>query len=131
MSAITPHVNLEKIKLSSSILDEFAHSEFPDSHVVRVAFRTLGSRKHEHWLNKYAANLTRLPNEKKPAGSLTHAELIFAVRPGVYVKSSVIKKKWVGKDDKGNDIYQVRTVQQKLLSWPKLAQTGPSAIVTP
>lgn len=105
MSAIQPRVNLEKIRLTSSIVDEFVHSEFNDCHTVRVAFRTLGSRKNEHWLNTYAARLTRLPGEKKPAGSLTHAELILPVRPGVYVKASVIKKRWSHKNEKGEDVY--------------------------
>lgn len=129
MSAIQPRVNLEKIRLTSSVVDEFTHNEFNDCHTVRVAFRTLGSRKNEcvsltqrlflrpslclltihffrrHYLNKYAAQFTRLPGEKRPAGALTHAELILPVRPGVYVKASVIKKRWSHKDDKGNDVY--------------------------
>jgi len=105
MSAIQPRVNLEKIRLTSSIVDEFVHSEFNDCHTVRVAFRTLGSRKHEHYLNKYAAQFTRLPGEKRPAGALTHAEIILPVRPGVYVKGSVIKKRFSHKDEKGNDVY--------------------------
>jgi hypothetical protein len=105
MSAITPRVNLEKIKLTSSVLDEFTHNEFNDCHTVRIAFRTLGSRKHEHFLNKHCANLTRVPGEKRPAGALTHAEIILPVRPGVYVKGSVIKKRWSHKDESGNDVY--------------------------
>lgn len=105
MSAITPRVNLEKIRLTSSVVDEFVHTEFTDCHTVRVAFRTLGSKKHEHYLNKYAARFTRLPGEKKPAGSLTHAEIILPVRPGVYVKASVIKKRWSHKGPDGKDVY--------------------------
>jgi hypothetical protein len=105
MSAVTPRVDLERIRLSSNIVDEFSHADFNDCNTVRIAFRTLGSRKHEHYLNKYAARFTKLPGEKKPGGTMTHAELIFPIRPGVYVKSSVIKKRWSGKDDKGNDVY--------------------------
>lgn len=82
--------------------DEFDDSTFHDSNVVRVAFRTLGSRKHEHYLNKWAAKLTRVRGEKFPAGAMTHTEMIIALRPGVYLKASVIKKSYDGKDEKGN-----------------------------
>ena len=57
MSALTPHVDLEKVRLSSSIVDEFVHKDFADCNTVRIAFRTLGSRKNEHYLNKYAGRL--------------------------------------------------------------------------
>jgi hypothetical protein len=105
MSAL-PRINLEKIKLSSNILDEFCHEDFHDSSTVRIAFRLLGSRKKEHYLNKYAAQFTRVRGEQKPAGCMTHAEILICIRPGVYVKSSVIKKRWSGKDpNTGKDLF--------------------------
>ncbi len=82
-------------------MEEFEDGKFNDSTVVRVAFRTLGSRKHEHYLNKWAAKLTRQRGEKFPAGAMTHSEMIIALRPGVYLKASVIKKSYDGKDENG------------------------------
>lgn len=90
--------------------------QFPDARVVRVAFRTIGSKKREHWLNKYAAYLTKKPGEKFPRGCMCHAEMIVALRENVYVKASVIKKSYAGTDDKGKIIWKPGAVHVKLTS---------------
>jgi hypothetical protein len=108
-------VKLEKINNNAyGFMDEFDDSPtFTDSTVIRVAFRTLGSRKHEHYLNTYAAKLTRARGEKFPAGSMTHTELIVTLRPNVYLKASVIKKSFNGKDENGNILWKKGCVHLK------------------
>jgi hypothetical protein len=87
---------------------------FKDATSVMVAFRTIGSMKKEHWMNRYAAKLTAKHGEKSPHGKMCHAELIFAVSNGKYVKASVIKKTYGGVDAKGKVIYKPGCVHLKL-----------------
>ena len=44
---------------------------------------------------------------------MCHVELIFSVRPGVHLKTSVIKMSWVGKDDNGKDMFKAGGVHLK------------------
>lgn len=69
--------------------------EFPGAQQVLVAFRCTGSEEHEYWLNRWAANMTAKKGEKF---KMCHAEILFAVSEGIYVKCSVIKKSFVSKD---------------------------------
>ena len=70
---------------------------------VLVAFRVLGSRKHEHPLNKAAVFLTASRRAKH--GRLCHAELMMQVQPGVWVRFGIVKKSYGGDDGKGNPIF--------------------------
>jgi hypothetical protein len=108
-------VKLEKVNNNAyGFIEEFDDNpNFLDNYVIRVAFRTLGSRKHEHYLNTYAAKLTRHRGEKFPAGAMTHTELIVTLRPGVYLKASVIKKSYNGKDENGNILWKKGCVHLK------------------
>ena len=74
---------------------------FTDALTVRVAFRTIGSRKQEHVVNKLAAMVTARQSDIFPGGRLCHCEIIIPVRDSKYFKASVIKKSYAGKDDKG------------------------------
>jgi hypothetical protein len=114
ISSLYPTQILEKVLNNAyGYMEEFDDSNFKDSNVVRVAFRTLGSRKHEHYLNTWAAKLTRHRGEKFPAGAMTHSEMIVALRPGVYLKASVIKKSYNGKDENGEIIWKKGCVHLK------------------
>ena len=116
MSTARAHVKLDKLDEleAQNLLKAFDHSDdFPDACIMFAAFRTIGSRKNEHWLNKYAARMTRRPGDVSPGGRMCHVEVILAVRPGVYVKTSVIKKSWVGKREDGSDIWKPGGVHLK------------------
>lgn len=105
---------LEKVLNNAYVFnDEFEHNAFPESNVVRVAFRTVGSKKRDHWANRLAARATRFKSDKYPGGFMCHTELIIALRPGVYLKASVIKKTWTGKDADGKDTFKPGCVHLK------------------
>lgn len=87
--------------------------DFCDAKVIRVAFRTIGSVKKDHWVNRLAAKLTSKHGEKSPAGKMCHAEIIFATSNNKYVKASVIKKSYAGTDAKGNVIMKPGCVHLK------------------
>jgi len=91
-----------------------------ESRVIRVAFRTIGSKKVDFWKNRWAASLTSRRGDVFPFGRMCHAELILPTSPGKYVKCSVIKKYWAGKDDAGRDIFKpgsVHCVETKPTEW--------------
>jgi hypothetical protein len=86
---------------------------------VRVAFRTVAGA-NELGKNKHAAWLTSRKNENFPAGFMCHAELILPVSPDRFVKCSVIKKYYVGKDDRGRPIFKpgcVHCVESTRSEW--------------
>lgn len=96
--------------------------EFADAKTVRVAFRTLQSMKREHWLNRFAALATARSGERSPGGKMCHAEVIFPVSNGKYVKASVIKKSFDGLDEKGKPKFKPGHVHLELTSpseWKK------------
>lgn len=97
----------------------FSTDDFPNSDQVLVAFRILGSRKHEHWLNKAAVYATADPFTKVPQ-NFCHVEIMFQPYKGAWVRSSVVKKTWVGNDEKNKPIFEWGKVHMKYVdqnSW--------------
>lgn len=88
--------------------------DFTDAKSVRVAFRTISSARHDHWLNRLAASVTSKQGERSPAGKMCHAELLIPVSNGRYVKASVIKKSYAGTDAKGNVLFKKGCVHLKM-----------------
>jgi hypothetical protein len=93
---------------------EFDDSDgFNDSLTVRTAFRTIGSKKTEHIINRMAAIGTAHHDDIFPGGRMCHVEVIACVRADKYVKISVIKKSYNGQDEKGNIIWKKGCVHCK------------------
>jgi hypothetical protein len=88
---------------------------FDDCNTVRLAFRVAGTEK-EHYINKWAAWLTRSRRDRFPAGRMCHAELILPVSSGKYVKCSVTKLVWDGTDENGKDKFKPGCVHCKVTS---------------
>ena len=91
-------------------------TDFPGSRTVLVAFRTIGSYKHEYVWNRRAANFTSKPDDVFPAGRMCHAEMLLPLGEDRYVKCSVIKKNFNGKDAKGNIKWKSMGVHCKITS---------------
>jgi hypothetical protein len=83
------------------IKENFDDDEFPNSTTLYVAFRTIGSMKREHWMNRLAADITKRRGSVFPAGRMCHAEIILPISEGKFVKASVIKKSYDGTDENG------------------------------
>jgi hypothetical protein len=91
---------------------------FANADQVLVAFRVLGSRKHEHWLNKVAVSLTARPGTKH--GRMCHVELMMQTEPGVWYRFGIVKKSYVGSDEAGKPIFEWGSVHGKMVdqsSW--------------
>ena len=84
---------------------------FTNCDQVLVAFRVLGSRKHEHWLNKVAVGLTARRGTKH--GRMCHVELMMQTEPGLWYRFGIIKKSYVGSDEKGKPMFEWGTVHGK------------------
>jgi hypothetical protein len=84
---------------------------FPGGDQVLVAFRVLGSRKHEHWLNKVAVAITASPRSKN--GRLCHVELMMQVDLGAWHRFGVVKKTYVGQDPDGKPKFEWGRVHAK------------------
>lgn len=107
------HKRINK-KEGEGIIQTFDFStNFKDAENIMLACRVVGSKKHEHWLNKMAAQYTRKRTDSYPCGKLCHIEIIVAVKPDTYVKISVIKKMWAGTDENGKDIWMEGGVHLK------------------
>lgn len=78
---------------------------------VLVAFRVLGSRSREHWLNKVAVALTARPGTKH--GKMCHVELMLQTDAGVWYRFGIVKKTWVANDENGNPIFEWGVVHGK------------------
>jgi hypothetical protein len=78
---------------------------------VLVAFRVLGSRRNEHWLNRAAVIATARPGTKH--GRMCHVELMLQVDAGLWYRFGIVKKSWVGNDEKGNPIFEWGVVHAK------------------
>jgi len=96
------------------ISENFDDEQFPNCNTLYVAFRTIGSMKREHWLNRFAADITKRKGAEFPAGRMSHAEIIIPISEGKYVKASVIKKSYDGLDDKGQIKWKKGCVHCKL-----------------
>jgi len=82
------------------------NEDFEDANSVMLAFRTVKSMEGEHWMNLWAARLTRRYGDVAPGGQMAHAELLFALDRNEYVKASVIKKSYGGKKPDGSIIWK-------------------------
>jgi hypothetical protein len=102
------------VDTSRWIADNFDEGDFPNSNTVYVAFRTVGSMKREHWLNRMAADMTKKKGAQFPSGRMCHAEIIIPISESRYVKASVIKKSYDGVDDKGKIKWKKGCVHCKL-----------------
>ena len=83
-----------------------------------MAFRVLGSRKHEHWLNRAAVALTASRRSKH--GKMCHVELMMQPQPGVWMRFGIVKKSYIGNDAKGRPLFQKGVVHAKVVdtsSW--------------
>lgn len=78
---------------------------------VLIAFRVLGSRKHEHWLNKAAVAITARRNTKH--GRMCHVELMLQTTPGHWTRFGIVKKSYVGNDRNGRPLFQEGRVHAK------------------
>jgi len=129
---IPPEVNV-----TEWMNENYTSTPFDNCNEIRLAFRTVGSKKHDHYLNRWAAALTRHRGEHYPWGQMCHVELIIRIKPELtpdarktmtreavagyearkFVKCSVTKKVWVGTDKvTGKEKYAPGSVHCKYTS---------------
>lgn len=87
-------------------------SNFPGCECVRIAFKRVGDRKNEHYMNRLSVIATREPNDVAPGGLMCHAELMLLVRENTWYRFSVNKmSQKIGKN--GKTYWQKGTVHGK------------------
>jgi hypothetical protein len=92
---------------------------FPNSDQVLLAFRLLGSRKREHYLNKIAVAATAKPF-CEVSQRFCHVELMFQPYKGTWARFGIVKKTYVGEDSAGKPIFEWGAVHLKMVdqsSW--------------
>ena len=74
---------------------------FPGSTALRLAFKRIGDRKNEHYMNRLSVWATREAGDVAPGGLMCHAELMLLVKPDTWYRFSVNKmSQKMGPDNK-------------------------------
>ena len=56
-----------------------------------VAFKRVNPEGKEHWLNKLAVYMTKRRSDRYPCGHISHVEIMFEVKVGVWYRCSINK----------------------------------------